>query len=155
MRKHTRLARIYSNMKNRCYNSKDQKYKNYGGRGITVCEEWLNLETVKGLKGGITKGWIAFKEWAQNNGYAENLSLDRIDNNKGYSPDNCRWVDMKIQENNRRNNFYITYKGRTQTLSQWCDELNLSRATIYCRINKFHWSVERAFEEKPINYRKI
>ena len=154
MGKTTRLANIYSNMKNRCYNTRDQKYKNWGGRGITVCNEWLNKEIIKGDKHGITKGWIAFKEWAESNGYSDNLTLDRIDNNKGYSPENCRWADMKTQANNKRNNVYITYKGKTQTLSQWCEELELSRVTVYCRIKKFHWSPERALDVKPINYRK-
>ena len=154
MGKTTRLANIYSNMKNRCYNKRDQKYKNWGGRGITVCDEWMNQETIKGVRHGITKGWTAFKKWAESNGYADNLTLDRIDNNKGYSPENCRWVPMKEQANNTRRNIYITYKGKTQTVTQWSEELNISRGLVYNRIKILHWSVKRALEEKPKVFRK-
>jgi hypothetical protein len=134
-------------MKTRCYNQKDPRYKNYGVRGITICEEWLCSERVKGLKGGLTKGWSAFKTWAEENGYSDELTIDRIDNNKGYSPENCRWVTMKAQTNNRRNNKYIFYKGRTQTLAQWCEELQLNRNTVVSRL-RANWSTEKAFEYK-------
>lgn len=140
----SRLNYIYANMKNRCYNEKNIHYQNYGGRGITVCDEWLNKEIVCYPS---TKGWLAFKEWALSNGYREDLTLDRIDTDKSYSPENCRWISQKCQQNNRRNNRLVTYKGKTQTLSEWCDELHLNYKTVSTRINNYHWSVERAFEE--------
>lgn len=92
---HDRLYRVYHNMINRCYNKNSDDYKYYGGRGIIICDEWLN-------------DYPAFKDWAYNNGYDDKATIgectiDRIDVDKNYSPDNCRWVDMKIQSQNRRN----------------------------------------------------
>lgn len=139
-----RLQNIYVNLKQRCYNPKSTFYKNYGGRGITVCNEWLNSEMYDGRS---TKGWIAFKNWALSNGYADNLTIDRIDNSKGYCPENCHWVTMRTQQNNRRSNRLITYKGKTQSLANWCRELNLNYGTIKCRIRR-NWTVEKAFETK-------
>ena len=145
----SRLNNIYDNMKQRCYNPKRDVYKYYGGRGITICEEWNDREKVPSGKGGTcSKGWLAFKKWALENGYAEDLTIDRIDTNKGYSPENCRWVSMKVQSNNLRNNVRLTYKGRTQTIHEWCEELNLNYERIKNRICRMGWSVEKAFETK-------
>lgn len=145
MRKsHSRLNMIYSTMKKRCYNSNCKSYKDYGGRGITVCDEWLNTER---YKKGI-KGWYAFKDWALSSGYTDELTIDRIDVNGNYEPTNCRWATRKEQNNNQRTNRVITYCGKTQTLKQWCEELKLNYGTTVTRLNEQHWSIEKAFVTK-------
>lgn len=141
----TRLSNIYQQMKNRCYNPNNPSYKNYGGRGITICAEWNSREKIKGTRGNNTKGFTAFKKWALNNGYTNGLTIDRIDNSKGYSPDNCRWVNCKVQANNTRHNHYLTYKGKTQSLTNWCEELELNYNKVRSRL-KNGWSVEKALE---------
>ena len=132
MSKRDKLDYIYHGMKYRCYNSKAPEYKHYGERGITVCDEWKNDR-------------IAFKKWALSHGYKEGLTIDRIDNNLGYSVDNCRWVDRVTQMNNMSTNRYINYHGKTQTMAEWCRELKLNYAKVRYRMNS-GWSAERAFE---------
>ena len=133
-----RIQNIFLHMKDRCYNPNFRDYKNYGGRGITICEEW---QTPHSWKGGR-----AFRKWALENGYADNLTLDRIDVNKGYSSENCRWVSMKTQQNNKRNNRLITYNGKTQTIALWCEELKLPFSTVKNRLNK-GYPVEKIFSK--------
>ena len=139
--KHERLQTIFLHMKDRCYNPNNKQYKDYGGRGINICAEW---QTPHSHKGGR-----AFKKWALENGYADNLTLDRIDVNKGYSPKNCRWVSMKEQQNNKRNNRLITYKGKTQTIALWSEELGIPFSTIKNRLNK-QMPVEKIFSKKKL-----
>lgn len=152
MKTPTKLNRVYHSMLARCYNPHTKSYKHYGERGITVCEEWVNKEKYYTHYGIYTKGWRAFEKWALENGYKEGLTIDRIDNNKGYSPENCRWVSKKVQSNNRNFCRKITYKGRTQNLKQWCEELKLNYKTIHKRIAIDGWTVEKAFEclENPL-----
>jgi hypothetical protein len=140
-----RLNHIYKDMKRRCYSRNFKQYKDYGGRGICVCDEWID-KTRNGSP--ATKGWLAFKSWALSNGYKEGLSIDRIDNNKGYCPENCRWVDRRVQNNNTRKNRYIKYNGKTQSLADWCRELGLNYDRTKYRLNAGQWSVERAFSIK-------
>lgn len=128
---HSRLERIYNGMYNRCYNTKHDNYKNYGMRGITICDEWLSDHS-------------KFYNWAMANGYNDLLSLDRIDNNLGYSPDNCRFVSMIHQENHRRNNVYYELDGERHTLSEWGRITGISYNTLRARIVDLHWPVERA-----------
>jgi hypothetical protein len=140
MKTYKRLNCIFSCMKRRCYDAKNPSFNNYGARHITICKEWYTP--------GSHKGWRNFKEWALSNGYADNLTIDRIDNNKGYSPENCRWVTMKVQCNNTRRNRMITYNGKTQTLSQWCDELGLDFELVRTRFYRHDWGIEKIFEVK-------
>lgn len=134
-----RLYRIWSLMKERCFNSKRKEYPKYGGRGITVCEEWLDSRT--------------FIEWAMANGYNDNLTLDRIDNNGNYCPENCRWVTRMMQGNNKRCNRNFTYNGVTKTLSQWSRDSGLPYYVIKKRIDILGWSFERAISEPVhLNY---
>lgn len=143
----SRLNRIYHTMINRCYNPKSSAYYKYGAKGIVVCEEWLNNEIVKGIR-PVSKGWFNFKEWALSNGYNDTLTIDRIDNSRGYSPDNCRWVSYKKQNNNRACNLLITFCGETRTLAEWCEIKHLDYITTYYRIYKYHWEIEKAFSTK-------
>lgn len=131
-----RLYKIYLGMKQRCYNPKQPSYKNYGGRGITICEEWLN-------------DYSSFKKWSLKNGYSEQMTIDRIDNNKGYSPDNCRWTTRKEQNNNTRRCVLITYNGETHNITQWSEKTGIPRGIIAKRYN-LGWSPKRIFETKPI-----
>lgn len=128
---HTRLHNIWTNMKSRCNNPKNPRYKDYGGRGITICKEW-------------DKSFTAFRMWAMDNGYRDDVSIDRIDNDKGYSPSNCRFVDKYTQANNKRNNYHITYEGRTQTINEWSRELGLSVKTLRSRLDRSKWSIKDA-----------
>lgn len=138
---YSRLYRIYYSMRARCYNPNHRAYEEYGGRGITICDECMG-----------DNGFIAFRDWAESNGYNDNLSIDRKDNNKGYFPGNCKWSTDKEQLNNRRDNHLITYKGKTHTASEWGDITGVGRDNIYCRLQK-GWSIERTLTT-PVNKRK-
>lgn len=129
---HTRLHRIWHSMYCRCYYSSTNQYKNYGGKGIKVCEEWKH-----------DQGFINFYNWAINNGYDDKLTLDRIDNEKDYCPENCRWSTPKFQSNHKTNNVYYTYNGKTQTSKQWCDEYGISQTTLNDRLKR-GWTLEQA-----------
>lgn len=137
----SKLNCIYSRMKTVCLNPKSRDYKNYGGKGVDVCDEWKDSTKV-GIHKNVTQGWINFKEWALKNGYEEGLTLRLINRNGNYCPQNCRW------ENAIGNQLVLTYKGKTQTLIEWCEELNLDYKLVSNRISKRHWSAEKAFETK-------
>lgn len=119
----TRLYKIWDKMKQRCYNYKDSNYPNYGERGIKVYNDWY-------------VDFMTFHDWAINNGYKSNLTIDRIDVNGNYTPDNCRWVDMITQNNNKRNTVYLTCNGKTQSVAQWSRELGISASKLYYRHSK-------------------
>lgn len=127
----TRIYSIYKGMKDRCRYKTNDNYERYGGRGIRVCEEWL-------------ADYMNFYNWAINNGYKEGLTLDRIDSNKNYEPDNCRWATYKEQANNTRRNNFITYNGETHTLTEWAEKLGIKRSTLTTRIHRQHWNIEKA-----------
>ena len=118
-----RLYHIWSTMKQRCYNKKAPKYKDYGARGIRVCQEWLN-------------DFQAFYNWAMDNGYKENLTIDRIDVDKGYSPGNCHWADVIEQNNNKTNCIYIEYDNKSYTIAQWSRILNISEGALRKRYDR-------------------
>lgn len=130
----TRIYRLYKGIKNRCYNEKDCTHRKlYYDRGIRMCKEW-------------EESFIEFLKWALDNGYNDNLTIDRIDNNGDYSPTNCRWVTVLEQANNRRNSFRVLYKNKEDTLANFCRENNLKYDTVYRRIKRYHWDVERALQ---------
>ncbi len=118
-------------MKRRCYKPQDKSYKDYGGRGISVCDEWMDKK----------HGHKNFQEWAIANGWKKGLSIDRIDNNGNYSPDNCRWATPKQQSNNTRFNRLVTINGETKTLSEWADFVGISQRAMTGRIEA-GWSEE-------------
>lgn len=116
----TRLHSIWVMMRQRCYNINNKDYCNYGARGIQVCQEWR-------------KDFEGFNEWAYNNGYESNLSLDRVDVNSNYQPDNCRWATIEEQANNKRNTIYIDINGESLTITEIAKIYSLPRATIEMR----------------------
>ena len=120
---HTRLYSIWNGMKTRCYRTYHQSYSNYGGRGIKVCEEWYD-------------DFEAFEKWALSNGYTDNLSIDRIDVNGDYSPENCRWVTLAEQRNNKQNTVYIDYGGEKLTAKEWSVKRNIPYKKIMDRLYK-------------------
>lgn len=136
----SKLYGVWTNVKTRCSNPKNRAYPHYGGRGITLCQEWQDFS--------------AFSRWALENGYAEGLTLDRVDVDGPYSPENCRWVNMKTQQNNRRNNHYIEFAGQKKTLSEWAEQTGIGSATLRTRLVVLGWSVERALTE-PVKGRGI
>ena len=101
-----KIYKVWSGIKQRCFNPNSNRYKNYGGRGISICDEWKN-------------SFETFCKWALENGYKEGLSIDRIDHEKNYEPSNCRWTDEITQQNNRTNNTLYEYEGETHTLTEW------------------------------------
>lgn len=130
----TRIYNIWRSMKKRCYLKTHKAYKDYGARGIKVCDEWKN-------------DFMSFYNWAIVNGYKEDLTLDRINVNGFYEPNNCRWVTMEIQQNNRRDNIHIQYKGENKTVYEWADVFNIKYCTLWWRI-KNGWSIEDALTKK-------
>ena len=148
-----RLKQIYSDMKTRCYNSNSRHFKWYGARGITICSEWLNSERTytNGRGRPPTKGWIAFESWARANGYSDDLTLDRIDVNKGYYPDNCRWTTMKEQENNKTKGVrHITYKGQTKNIVEWSKELNIPYSSLWIKLLHNNWNLDNVMKETKL-----
>lgn len=135
----TRLYTIWKDMRQRCTNPNNRAYSHYGGRGIEICEEWR-------------VSYAAFAEWAMSTGYADNLSIDRIDTNGDYAPDNCRWTTEKVQQNNRTNNRLITVDGVTHTASEWETINGWQRGTIYQRMSR-GWTDTRAASE-PLHKKK-
>lgn len=134
-----KLCIVLCDIRRRCLNPDYKYFYLYGERGITVCDEWMGKEGQKN-----------FREWAVNNGYEQGLTIDRIDNNKGYSPQNCRWVTAKEQSYNRRSNKLITIKGKTQTVTEWAKEMGLSVGALQNRL-RYGWEEDRLLEPKQVH----
>lgn len=120
-RSNTRLFKIWTSMHERCERIGHVHFKSYGGRGINVCNEWYDF--------------AAFAEWALSNGYADRLTIDRIDNDGGYAPDNCRWITMKEQQNNKRSNHFVTANGERMTIAQCSERYSIPKSTVRWRDN--------------------
>ena len=129
----TALYSIWKTMRYRCQNPNNPKYERYGKRGIKVCDEWQDYPT--------------FLKWSIKNGYEEGLTIDRIDNDGNYEPDNCRWVNNYIQQKNRSNNKWISFSGYNYILSDWSRMTGLNHKTISHRLNN-GWSVEKALTKR-------
>lgn len=138
-----RLFSIWKELQKRCYNQNNLAYKYYKARGITVCDDWKN-------------NFENFYNWSMNNGYNNNLSIDRIDVNGNYEPNNCRWITVKEQANNKRNNHYITINKETKTLIEWCEQYNIKYRAVRIRINQLKWDPLKALTTpiKPIKLNK-
>ena len=131
------LQQKLCDMKRRCYNPEEKFYKDYGGRGIKICDEWMDKK----------EGHSNFQKWAVENGWEEGRSIDRIDVNGNYEPSNCRWATPEEQANNRRNNNYITINGVTKTTSEWARQIGISQNAFTGRINS-GWTGEELLKPK-------
>lgn len=125
-----RLYSVWCGIKGRCKNKNNPSYKNYGGRGITICEEWENF--------------LTFESWSYKNGYKENMTIERNDVNGNYCPENCCWIPKNKQASNRRTCYKIEYNGQIVNLSDLCEKLGLNYKRVHNRIHKLGWSVEKA-----------
>ena len=130
-----KIGRTYFHIKDRCYNKRGEYYHLYGGRGISMCGEWFNNKQL-------------FIDWSINNGVAIGLSIDRIDCDGNYSPENCRWVDMKVQNNNRRNNIKVEYKGKTYSIIELSELLGIKYRTLVARLKDYNYKVDDIVNRK-------
>ena len=134
----TKIYNTWSSMKARCFNPKSRSYKRYGARGITVCEQWKN-------------SFEEFYSWSIQNGYNENLTIERINNDGNYCPENCKWIPQKEQCRNRSTNIEFEYMGKKHILIEWCEILNLDYKFIHNRIYKMGWSFEKSISTPKIH----
>ena len=125
------LYNVWINIKQRCLNKNNPNYKNYGGRGITICDEWIN-------------DFVKFQEWSIKNGYQKGLNIDRKDNNKGYSPENCRFITYIENQNNKRTNAYIEFDNQIHTIANWAREININPRTLVTRLDTLNWDINKA-----------
>lgn len=130
----TALYKTWKDMKRRCENETRKEYRNYGGRGITVCDEWKH-------------DFQAFHDWAMANGYSDELTIDRINVNGNYEPSNCRWATQKMQSNNKRTSVFLEKDGETHTVAEWAEILGISPQTIYSRLKR-GCPVEKVLESR-------
>ena len=135
-----RIYRIWLSMRQRCNYQQGREYHNYGGKGVSVCEEWSDFQS--------------FYEWAIANCYRDDLTIDRKDGTKGYSPENCRWATMKEQQNNRSNNIRISINGEEKTISEWSKITGISRSTLEWRV-KHNWTESELLMPVNLNNARI
>lgn len=129
--RHSRLYRIWTGIKTRCFDAATPTYRRYGARGISMCDEWVSQ-------------YQAFKDWSMSHGYNDSLTIDRIDNNGNYCPENCRWVTAKVQANNRSSTKRYDYNGSQYTISELSDMTGVKYHTLLARIERLNWSIEQA-----------
>lgn len=139
----TRFYHIWCAMKQRCLYPKHNRYKNYGGRGIKICEEWLDF---KNFAKDMYDTYLAYQKFYK----TKKISIDRINTNGNYTKENCRWSTLWQQNLNRTNNRLLTYKGITKPMTQWAREKGFKRGCIDGRLAR-GWSIERSFETPSKN----
>lgn len=139
---HERIYRIYRGMVSRCNNKNNYSFKNYGGRGISVCDNWLG-----------DSGFENFYKWSIENGYSEELTIDRIDVNGNYEPDNCRWTTVNQQANNMRTNRVYVFNNESHTLSEWAKISGINYLTLRSRIDDLGWEFKKALTE-PVQFQR-
>ena len=127
---------LWQGIKDRCLNSNDDGYHNYGGRGITVCKAWLDF--------------VTFYEWASTHGYQKDLTIERIDVNGNYEPDNCRFATRKEQSMNKRNSWLIPWRGERKHVEEWAEITGINKITIRQRIRRYGWSIDKALTTPPL-----
>lgn len=130
---HTRLYKIWKGMQRRCKDPNRNRASSYAKKGITVCKDW--------------EDFTVFEEWAYSHGYRDDLSIDRIDNDGNYCPENCRWVSQRAQANNRSSNRYLEFRGEKKTLLEWAEETGIPRSVITARLS-IGWDTERALTQE-------
>jgi len=137
-----RLYSIYDGMKKRCYNIKKDNYEHYGGRGITICDEWLN-------------DFMCFYNWAVDNGYSDELTIDRIDPDGNYNSSNCRWATQEMQDYNKRDTVYLVVDGESKTILEWEKISGLSWSVLWQRYNKYDMNTKRKLFKPILEATKI
>ena len=137
----TRLYHIWNSMKQRCSNPHAISYKYYGAKGVSVCDEWFDE-------------FKPFHDWAVANGYKDTLTLDRVDSNGNYCPENCRWATNKEQQNNTAYNRLYTYQGITLNVTQWAEKTGVPRNMIYKRLYR-GWDIGKALTTNKLRYKEI
>jgi hypothetical protein len=136
-----RIYSIWRGMKSRCYCKANSTYDNYGGKGISVCDEWRNE-------------FLAFYRWSMEHGYKDGLTIDRIDGRGNYEPSNCRWATMKVQANNTKKNVLITHGGETHTVTEWSRITGINRTTLQLRM-KNGWDDDMLFSKPMLGGKRI
>lgn len=135
-----RIYNIWSKMLSRCEKEYETSYHRYGGKGVSVCEEW--------------KDFITFYDWSIKNGYSDDLTIDRVDNSGNYCPENCRWTSYKEQARNQSSNILVEYNGETKTLAEWAEIYSLPYKLVHLRYRRYNWNIEKTLKTPIRNKNK-